>query len=289
MNARRNLAFAFSMAFWGSQLVFVAQMSSAQTPSTQPETQAVSDPSTETLDRVVAVVNHKAILSSELDEEMQLAVLDPGRAGRGVLTPQRALQQSISRAMIQQQIRQEDLETAEPTTEDLSARLKEIRTELPACVREKCATEEGWKAFLASHDLTPDRVESYLRSRLEILRFIEVRFREGIRISPEEIQTYYHETLLPQYAPGEKIPPLEQVSQRIQEILLQQQVNLLFSGWLENLRKQGEIEVLDPSLEAADTPGSAEPGRRRGRGVSAAPPPDARVNETPSQQGPGIE
>jgi hypothetical protein len=44
---------------------------------------------------------------------------------------------------------------------------------------------------------------------------------------------------------------LDQVAPRIQEILLQQQVNAMFDGWLDSLRKQGEVEILDPSLETA--------------------------------------
>ena len=117
---------------------------------------------------------------------------------------------------------------------------------MPACVHLNCASEEGWKAFLAAHGLTPKRVESYLRHRIQILRFIEERFRQGIRIAPEEIETYYRETLLPQYAPGEEIPPLDEVAPRIQEILLERQVNVLFDDWLKNLRRQGDVEVLDP-------------------------------------------
>ncbi len=206
------------------------------------------------LDRVVAVVNNQAILASDLDTEMRLAVLDPARVGRGVLTPQRALQQLISRALIEQQIRQEDLEATEPAPEEVAARLTEMRKELPACVRQNCASDDGWKTFLASHNLAPEGVEDYLRHRLEILAFIELRFRQGISISHEEIESYYHGTLLPQYTPGEKVPPLDQVAPRIEEILLQQKVNVLFTGWLDNLRKQGEIEVLDPALESVEAP-----------------------------------
>ncbi len=212
------------------------------------------------LDRVVAVVNNQAILASDVDEEMRLSVLDPGRGGRGVLTPQRALSQLISRALIQQQIREEEAQATAPTPEEVAARIGEIRRELPDCVRQNCASDAGWKAFLASHELTTERVETYFRHRLEILRFIEMRFREGIRIAPEEISAYYHDTLLPQYTPGEAIPPLEKVSPRIQEILLQQQVNVLFSDWLNNLRKQGEIEVLDPALEPTGAPGGQGTG-----------------------------
>jgi peptidyl-prolyl cis-trans isomerase SurA len=207
------------------------------------------------LDHVVAVVNNHAILASDLDDEIQLSVLDPGRGGLGVLTPTRALEQLISRALIQQQIRQEDAEAAEPSTAEMNARLAELRKELPACVRQNCASDAGWNAFLTAHGLTPERVESYLRYRLEILSFIERRFRQGIQISPQEISAYYTETLLPQYAAGEAIPSLDTVSPRIEEILLQQRVNALFDDWLQNLRKQGDVEVLDPALE---TPAPAD-------------------------------
>ena len=202
------------------------------------------------IDRVVAVVNNHAILTSDIDEEIQLSVLDP--AGEGIaLTRQRALEQLISRALIQQQIREEDEQAADPTQAEIDARLKEIRTELPICIRQNCATDSGWKAFLAAHGLTLEHVESYLRYRLQILRFIEQRFEPGIRVAPEQIESYYRGTLLPQYRAGDAVPKLEQVAPRIEEILLQQQVNALFDDWLANLRKQGEVEVLDPSLETA--------------------------------------
>jgi hypothetical protein len=212
---------------------------------------------------VVAVVNRQAILASDIDDEIRLSVLDPGRAGQGVLTRQRALDQLISRALIEQQIRREDAQAAEPTQEEVNIRLAEIRRELPACVHDNCASDAGWKAFLAAHGLTPERVDAYLSYRLEILRFIEERFRPGIHISPQDIETYYRTTLLPEYGPGEAVPSLAEVSPRIEEILLQQQVNIFFDEWLTNLRKQGDVEVLDPSLESVETP-AATPGDRNG-------------------------
>jgi hypothetical protein len=212
------------------------------------------------LDRVVAIVNNRAILASDVDEEMRLAVLDPGWAGTAAVTPKLALERLVSRALIQQQIRQEEAQAAEPLQAEVDARLWEIRKELPACVRSNCGSEDGWKAFLATHGLAPDRVESYLRYRIEILRFIEQRFRQGIRISPEEIEAYYRETLLPQYKAGEAAPPLDKVASRIEEILLEQQVSVLFDDWLRNLRKQGDVKVLDPALETPETAGGTGEG-----------------------------
>ena len=244
---------ASAAALWSACLCLtIALRSFAQTPE---------DSTPVVIDKVVAVVNNQAILSSDLDNEIRLSVLDPNRGGLGALTRVRALDQLIGRDLIQQQIRQEDAQAALPPQTEVDERLNEMRKELPNCVRENCATDAGWKAFLAAHQLTQQRVENYLRFRLEILRFIEQRFRQGISISPEEIDTYYHKTLSPQYAKGETVPPLEQVSARIQEILLQQRVNVMFDDWLNNLRKQGDVEVLDPALEPEAPHGADVPNK----------------------------
>ena len=206
------------------------------------------------LDSVVAVVNGQVILQSDIDDDIQLSVLDPVPGVPGTFTRQRALEELISRALIQQQIRQGDLAAVQPSEAEVAARLDEIRKQLPACVRANCSTDAGWKTFLIAQGLTQYRVEAYLRNRMEILRFIEQRFRQGIQIGEQQIETYYHDTLVPEYPAGTSIPPLKEVSKRIEEILLEQQVNELFDNWLDNLRGQGDVEILDPSLEAARTP-----------------------------------
>jgi peptidyl-prolyl cis-trans isomerase SurA len=203
----------------------------------------------EVLDRVVAVVDNHAILSSDVNEEIRLSILDPSQGAAESLTPARALDELISRTLIQQQMRREDVQAAAPTQDELDARLIELRRDLPACGSRKCASDSDWKAFLTAHTLTPERVASYLSNRMEILRFIEQRFRQGIRATPAEVETYYRTTLLPQYAAGAEVPALETVAPRIEEVLLQQRVTALFDDWLTNLRRQGEVEVLDPALE----------------------------------------
>lgn len=212
------------------------------------------------LDSVVAVVNRQVILSSDLDNDIQLSILDPPTGSGETMSRKHALEELISRALIQQQIRQDDLPAIEPSAADVTARVEEIRKDLPACVRAHCSTDAGWKAFLAAHNLTQYRVQTYLRTRMEILRFIEERFRQGIQITDQQIETYYRDTMLPQYPPGVSAPPLNQVKTRIQEILLEEQVNQLFDAWLDNLRTQGDVEILDPSLQEAQSAASQEGG-----------------------------
>lgn len=214
---------------------------------------APSTPKPVVLDRVVAVVNNQAILESDVENEQRLSVLDAERGRRRGFSAKRSLQLLISRALIQQQIGQANVPLPGPAEDYLQLRLKSLREELPACVEANCKSSAGWKKFLDDNGLTEAEVEDYLRLRLVMLSFIETRFRQGIQISQEQIAKYYSETLLPQYPKGEKAPTLDTVAPRIEEILLQQQVNVLFSTWLSDLRKQGDVEVLDKTLETAGT------------------------------------
>jgi peptidyl-prolyl cis-trans isomerase SurA len=239
---RRRICSCFS--FWGSVLASaLAGFAHAQSPAGEPAV----------LDRVVAVVNNQPILWSDITNEIRFAVLDPAEVN-GTLTPQHALQQLISRTLIQQQIRQEDESAALPTDDEVKAREMDLRKDLPACMRMNCTTDAGWQIFLKTNGLTAEQTDNYLRLRLEILRFIEIRFRQGIRISPEETQAYYRDKLLPKYPKASQAPPLSSVASRIEEILLEEQVNVMFGNWLDNLRKQGDVEVLDAGLEPSAAP-----------------------------------
>jgi peptidyl-prolyl cis-trans isomerase SurA len=221
-----------------------------------------SEPPTRVLlDRVIAVVNNRAILASDLDRELRLAVLEPAAGADEKPDVKSALDRLVSRALIQQQIRREEEQAAEPTDEEVETRITELRAQLPACVLVNCSSEAEWAAFLSANRLTSSEVDSYMRLRLETLAFIENRFRQGIHIAPEEIEAYYNQTLIPQYH-GQTAPSLDSVSHRIEEILLQQKVNNLFDTWLDNLRKQGDVEILDSTLEG--------PGSQSGEGGGGA-------------------
>jgi len=232
------------------------------------------------LDRVIAVVNNQVILASDLDLEMRIAYLLPIEDGRES-TPQQALGRLTTRALIEQQMLQEDPHGLEVAAKELEDGLAELRQNLPGCKHRDCNSAAGWKAYLVTLGLTPEEVAAYWSNRMAVLRFIERRFRAGIRISPEEIEKYYHEKLVPGYAKPEDAPSLQRVGPRIEEILLQQQVNALMNDWLKSLQDQGQVEILDASLRPpasgtssvspanGDGPPSGQPrGPRQKRGWS---------------------
>ena len=207
------------------------------------------------LDRVVAVVNNQVILASDIDFELRVFRLLPiGR--RGDFTRAKALERLTTRALIEQQIVQQDPHGMDVLPKDVEDSLAELRESLPACRHRECVSAAGWASYLATLGLTPDRVSEYWSRRMAVLRFIEMRFRSGIRVAPEEIQKYYREELIPKYASPADAPPLDKVSARIQEVLLQQRVNGMLNDWLKSLQDQGQVEILDPALR---TPAKTEP------------------------------
>lgn len=218
------------------------------TYTTKQETPQMPETQGATIDRLVAIVNGDLILDSDVDEEQRFETIQPFRTpAGGDNRPQRdrALERLINRELILQQAKLQP-DTA-VTDADVDKELDNLRKNLPECKQYHCETQDGWSKYLAAHGFTPQLMHERWRQRMQVLSFIEERFRMGIRIKPEEIKDYYDKTFVPQFAKqGATAPKLEAVSERIQEVLLQQQVSSLLNDWLKSLRAQGSVVVLHP-------------------------------------------
>lgn len=200
------------------------------------------------LDRVVAVINGDVLLESDVDEEMHFAALEPFEANAGDDTRQSAMNRLINRDLIVQQMKEQQQPGAHISDTDVEKSLADSRAHLPSCAKYNCATASGWNEFLAANDLTNQEVVDHWRQRLAILRFIDRRFRAGIRISHASVEDYYAKSVVPAFEKQhEPAPALKDVSARIQEVLLQQQVNGLLQDWLKSLRAEGSVQILDPA------------------------------------------
>jgi peptidyl-prolyl cis-trans isomerase SurA len=195
------------------------------------------------IDRVVAVVNGDLILDSDVDEEQRFEEIQPYRTADENHSRDLTVRRLIDRLLILQQADMEP-ETA-ISDKELDAQLMTLRKDIPACKQYHCETDEGWKKFVNDHGFTVEEFRERWRQRMELLRFIEVRFRNGIRISDDDIKNYYEKTMLPGYAKRHVTPPkLETISPRIEEVLLQQQVGNLLRDWLTSLRAQGRVRIM---------------------------------------------
>ena len=201
-----------------------------------------------TLDRVAAMVNGDLILESDLDAEERFTAFQPFSEAQQA-TREELLNRLIDRTLILQQMA---LQPEAPISDaEVDEQFAMLRKSIPKCAAYHCDTEAGWEKFVADQGFTLEEVRDRWRQRMEVLRFIEERFRMGIRISQAEIDEYYKTTMLPAYqkenAPA---PPEATIADRIQEILLQQQVDKLLDDWLATLRAQGSVRILKAGEEA---------------------------------------
>lgn len=202
----------------------------------------------EMMDRVVAIVNGDLILDSDVDEERRFEAFQPYREA-----PEFSREKSIERLVNRQLILQQSkLQPEDPFSDaDVDKEIDNLKKDIPECKQYACETQQGWERFLAQHGFTPASLRDRWQLRMEVLRFVSARFKQGIRISDAEIKSYYEKQMLPEYEKKGVTPPaLSTISDRIQEVLLEQQVSLLLNDWLKSLRAQGQVVVLHPGEPA---------------------------------------
>ncbi len=227
----------------------LAQAPATPAPANPAATTAAPDAKTGvTLDYIVAIVNQDVILESDVEEEMRFSAFEPYRSQVNDTPREQALRRLINRMLI---LQQEKLQPQPPIPDrEVQKQIEELRQTIPACVEYKCETDVGWERFLADNDFTKQELEARWRQRMQVLAFIEIRFRSGIHISRQEITDYYQKQMLPEYARQKvKPPPMDALSSRIEEVLLQREVTSLLNDWLKSLRDQGSVCTLQTGEE----------------------------------------
>jgi len=194
-------------------------------------------------DQVIGVVNGDLILESDVDEERRFEAFEPFSAP-GSSTRDKIVERLIDRTLILQQSK---LQPGSGVPLDkVKAQLQSLREDLPAC-KGRCQTEAGWEKFVSDRGFTLEQLTERWQQRMEILKFIEMRFRAGIEVTPAEIQAYYKKNMLPVYAKAKQTPPkLAVISDRVQEVLLEQKVSGLLSDWLQSLKAEGNVRMMRP-------------------------------------------
>ncbi|MDT8068061.1 MAG: SurA N-terminal domain-containing protein [Terriglobia bacterium] len=191
----------------------------------------------QTIDRIVATVNHQPVLQSEWEDSLRFEGFLQGRPPETFTTEEReqALNRLIDRVLLAQQM-QADYSA---TPQELADREDEIRTQLQGA-----ETDKGWHELLRSYGLTDAAFNAALENQLTVMHFVELRLRPSVRVSNEDIQDYYSQTLVPAVKKtGKAAESLDELRPRIRELLVQKQMDTVLEDWLANLRSQSEIHI----------------------------------------------
>jgi peptidyl-prolyl cis-trans isomerase SurA len=207
----------------------------------------------EVIDGVVATVNHQPILRSDWDASVRFEAFMQQKHLADVSEGDRviALQHLIDRQLLKAQMG--DTAYMQPKEDALEQDIAKVRAQVP-----NGKDDAAWQKVLASYGLTEDEMKEHLKVEFQTMNFIEVRLRPNVHIPEEDVEAYYHETLIPDLQKnGGSVVALTDVAPRIRELLTQQRMDEMLDVWLHNLRQQADIHstVAVPGVNApAETP-----------------------------------
>jgi len=93
-----------------------------------------------------------------------------------------------------------------------------------------------------------ENFQRMIEDRVAIEKYVDFRFRSFVVITPDDEQRYYRSEFTPEFRrqnPGLLLPPLEQVRDRISEILTERKVESDIETFLDAARNRAEIVVLN--------------------------------------------
>jgi SurA-like protein len=202
----------------------------------------------EVIDQIVAVVDKRVILQSDWDIEIRCEAFLDSKSLASVTPEQKtaALDRLIDQALIEEQVGKTDFIRATPA--EIDVQVGTIRKQ-----RFGETTEEAWRAALAAYGLDQEAVADRIQTQLDILHFVDLRFRPSIHVDPVMVANYYRDTFLPELKKqGVSPPPLQLVETRIEAILVEQETDKLLSNWLRALRTQADVRRITPQAEVAE-------------------------------------
>jgi hypothetical protein len=172
----------------------------------------------EILDRIMAVVDNRIITLSDIRQEREI------RRVLGDVDPKddpTILRELVDSLIIEEQIAQ--FPGIEVTDAQVQARMNRL------------GDMQG---------VRPDAMREALRRRLRAADFYDLRFRQFLRASDDEIRSYYNTVFLPAAQKGTgPVPPLETVVQEIRNNVIEEKVKHEVDTWLEAVRRRSDIEI----------------------------------------------
>ena len=186
------------------------------------------------VDRIAVIAGDRAIKDSDIDRELRVvSFLNSEKAQATEATRREAAQRLIDQTIIRRDIELARYSEADPKEVDAMYRQ----------VRGRYGTEAAYQAALKSAGITDQQLRNALKWQMDVLRFIEQRFRPATVVTPEQVRDYYrqHRSEFGTLTESEAQP-------RIMKILRGNEVNQEFYSWLDRSRKDLNIRYLEEGL-----------------------------------------
>lgn len=187
------------------------------------------------LDRVAVAVGRRAIKTSDIDRELRVTSF----LNRQPLeTSSQARRKAADRLVDQELIRQEVANGgyAAVTDADANRVIGDLR-------RDRFGnSEQRLRSELGRYGINEQELRQELVWQLTVLRFIDQRFRLGVLVTDEDVQTYYDAHLADLRREYPKDSRLKTLEPRIRQSLEGERINQAFDEWLKQVRQRTRIE-----------------------------------------------
>lgn len=188
------------------------------------------------IDRLIAAVNGVAITEGDLSLARSLNEILSYDGNVAGTSHRDALERLIDRELMRQEL--SNFSVTEVEEAKIEARLQSLR--------DAFAAKGGLAALLQRVGLQESELKSYIRLELSLLKFVDFRFRPFVSVSDEEIRNYYDKRLVPQLRESKiDVPPLDQISAKIEVILREEKINAVMDQWIQEVRASSRIEYFN--------------------------------------------
>jgi peptidyl-prolyl cis-trans isomerase SurA len=206
----------------------------------------------EVIDRILATVNGRVILQSDLDDALCFEALLSNRSQAQFTADDRraALDRLIDQELLREQMKSADFPHA--TDSEVAAHVADARKLYPQAV-----SDDAWQSLLARFQFSEKDLLDHIRQQIDLMRLVDARLRPSVQIDSKSIEAYYRDQFVPRLKQsGASEVPLAEVSNKIRELLTQEKVSEMLVSWLQTLRSESQVRL--PGI----SPPSNNPGVR---------------------------
>lgn len=186
------------------------------------------------IDRIAVIVDKHAIKTSDIDRDLRVTeFLNRAPLDTGVNVKRKAAERLIDQTVIREAMEKGGY--SKSNASEVDAIIKRMLAERFGGVHARFQQE------LARYGLTEAQLRMQLEWQLDVLAFINQRFRPGVLVTEDQVRSYYdqHRAGLERQFP--QLKTYEAMEPKIRASLEGEQLNKSFEDWLVAARKRDRI------------------------------------------------
>jgi hypothetical protein len=186
----------------------------------------------ETIDRIVAVVNEQVITLTDLRIAEAFALYD-----EEVEEKSGGIRLLILERLIDQKL------VIDIAAEEAPVEKKELDS-FQGKIIEKLGYDQV-RGRLEEFDLDLDELRGYIREKIIYQKIISRKFGQQVSVSVKEMEDYYRQSYVPsQREKGLEPRPMLELLDVIESRIIQEKIKTQINDWIKNLRKKADIQKL---------------------------------------------